>query len=89
METENFRINKEKQRFELEVNGSVAYLTYAVVNDVWHLPHTIVPKEIGGKGVGTRLVKQSLDYLLQRKIKHIPICSFIVNYVAKHQEYKS
>ena len=89
MNTEDFRINKEKQRFELGVNGTVAYLTYDVVDEVWHLPHTIVPKEIGGKGVGTRLVKQSLDHLLERNIKYMPICSFIVSFVAKHQEYKS
>ncbi len=89
MNTKNFRINKEKHRFELELSGNIAFLTYQVVDEVWHLPHTIVPKEIGGKGVGTRLVKQSLDYLIDRNIKYIPICSFIVSFVAKHQKHKS
>ena len=87
MDLEVFRINKEKQRFELEVNGVVAYLTYVEVDGVYQLPHTIVPKEIGGKGIGTRLVKQSLDYLLERKIKYMPICTFVVAFVAKHDGY--
>ena len=87
MELDKFRINKEKQRFELEVDSSIAYLTYNIVDEDWHLPHTIVPKELGGKGVGTRLVKQSLDYLRDRKIKYLPICSFITSFVAKHKEY--
>ena len=87
MDLKNFRINKEKQRFELEVNGVVAYVTYIDVEGIYNLPHTIVPKEIGGKGVGSRLVKQTLDYLLDRNIKYIPICSFIVAFIAKHEDY--
>lgn len=89
MELESFKINKEKQRFELVVNDVIAYLTYQIVDGVWHLPHTVVPKEIGGKGVGSRLVKQSLDYLQKNNIKYIPICSFVVSFVSKHQEYKN
>jgi len=87
MEKEAFRINKDKQRFELEVEGIVAYLTYDIVDGVWHLPHTIVPKEIGGKGVGKKLVKLSLDYLLDRNISYLPICSFVVSFVANNKEY--
>ena len=89
MKTEIFRINKDKQRFELEVDGTIAYITYDVIDSIWYLPHTIVPKVIGGKGVGTRLVKQSLDYLIESKIQYIPVCSFIVSFVANHQEYKN
>lgn len=87
MDLEDFRINKEKQRFELEVNGIVSYVSYEDVEGIYHLPHTIVPKEIGGNGVGARLVKETLDYLLERNIKYLPICSFIVAFVAKHDEY--
>ena len=87
MDLESFRINKEKQRFELEVNGVIAYVTYIKEAEIYHLPHTIVPKEIGGMGVGSRLVKQTLDYLLDRNIKYLPICSFIVAFIAKHEDY--
>ncbi|MCK5907061.1 MAG: N-acetyltransferase [Flavobacteriales bacterium] len=87
MDLEVFRINKEKQRFELEVNGIVAYLTYVEVDGVYQLPHTIVPKEIGGKGIGKKLVKQSLEYLLERNIVYLPICSFVIAFVANHKEY--
>lgn len=87
MNTESFRINKEKQRFELEVNSIVAYLTYEMVDEVWLLTHTIVPKELGGKGIGTRLTKQSLDYLIELNIDYTPICSFIVSFVDKNVGY--
>jgi predicted GNAT family acetyltransferase len=88
MDLEGLRINKEKQRFELELHETVAYITYEIVEGVYYLSHTIVPKEIGGKGVGSRLVKQTLDYLLENNIKYLPICSFIVAFVVKHKEYK-
>jgi|LGVD01.1.fsa_nt_gb predicted GNAT family acetyltransferase len=84
----NFRNNEEKQRFELDVDGVIAYLTYDIVDNVWHLPHTIVPKVLGGQGVGSSLVKQSLDYLNINKINFIPICSFITSFISKNPEYK-
>jgi len=87
MGLEVYRINKEKQRFELVVNETIAYLTYIDVDGVYHLPHTVVPKEISGKGVGARLVKQSLVYLIENKIEFLPICTFVVAFVNKHEEY--
>ncbi len=87
MDMEVFRVNKEETRFELVVDDIVAYLTYEEVDGVYRLTHTIVPKELGGKGVGSRLVKQSLDYMKERGIKYLPICSFVVAFVNKHEEY--
>jgi len=87
MDEDNFRINKDKQRFELEVDGVIAYLTYVDVNGVYQLPHTVVPKEISGRGIGNILVRKSLDYLIERKIEYVPICSFVLAFVAKHKEY--
>jgi len=87
MKNSIFRINDEEQRFELEQEGITAYITFDIIDGKWHLPHTIVPKALGGKGVGTKLVKLSLDYLKDRNIEYVPICTFITAFISKNTEY--
>ena len=87
MDNSQFKVNFDKNRFELEVSGAIAYLTYEKKDDVWYLPHTIVPKELGGKGVGSNLVRQSLDYLISNNIRFKPVCSFVIKFVEKHPVY--
>ncbi len=53
--------NTEKHRFELDVEGYVAASYYRRGAGIITFIHTEVPKELGGKGVGSRLVKGALD----------------------------
>ncbi len=88
MDNESFRIDKENKRFELNHNGTLAYLNYEDKNDVWLLTHTKVPTKIGGRGVAARLVKQSLEYLIDKNIKYKAVCSYIVNFLEKHKNFQ-
>ena len=89
MEEGDFRINEEKQRFELEIDGVVSIIDYTPNKRSWHLPHTYVPKEISGRGVASKLAKHSFDYMLENNINAVPICPFLVKFVKKHPEYNS
>jgi len=53
--------NTPKHRFELEVEGHLAAAYYERSGNVITFEHTEVPAELGGKGVGSRLVKGALD----------------------------
>ena len=74
-------------RFELERDGQVAYLEYALAGDVLELIHTEVPKEIAGTGIGSTLVKSALDWARERKVRVDVICPFVASYIEKHPEY--
>ena len=43
---------RERQRFELEADGHVAFSTYERAAGVITILHTEVPKELGGRGIG-------------------------------------
>ena len=80
--------NKEKSRFELEVEGYTAIAAYTLAGDVITFTHTEVPKELGGKGVGSQLAKGALDGVRAQKLRVIPRCPFIKAYIEKHAEYQ-
>lgn len=76
-----------KGRFELERDGNVAYLEYALVGPVLELIHTEIPKSMGGKGVASTLVQSALDWAREHKVKIDVVCPFVAGYLKKHPEY--
>lgn len=74
-------------RFEMEVDGYVAFILYRMQGDVIELVHTEVPTELAGRGVGTRLVRAVLDNIRGRGAKLHPLCPFVDAYITRHPEY--
>ena len=84
------QINHDKQakRFETTIEGQTGYLSYQDKGDVLIYDHTIVPQSLGGKGVGSALVKHALNYARDNDKKVLPQCSFVASYIDKHPEYQ-
>ncbi len=45
-----------------------------------------MPKELGGKGVGSKLVKGALEQVRRDGLKVVPDCPFVNAYIEKHPE---
>jgi predicted GNAT family acetyltransferase len=82
-----FSDNPAQHRFELEVEGHLAKTYYRIEDGVITFIHTEVPPELGGKGVGSRLIKGALDLVRARGLKVIAECPFVKAYIEKHPEY--
>ena len=54
-----------------------------------HLLHAEVPPALGGRGLGTRLVREALELIRSRGERIVPVCPFVVSFVARHAEYAS
>ncbi|UYZ68521.1 N-acetyltransferase [Moraxella bovis] len=82
--------NPATQRFEVTIDGHTGFLSYEVIDDdTLNYNHTIVPKELGGCGLGTALVKHALDYARDNGKKVVPNCSFVASYIDRRDEYQS
>ena len=81
------RDNSALSRFEMTINGEVAFVTYRLTKSVTVLVHTEVPKSLEGRGIGSKLVKGVLDSLRAEGRKIVVICLFIAAYLRKHPEY--
>ena len=79
--------NKAHHRYELTVEGHLAATYYSLSDGVITFIHTEVPPELGGKGVGSALVKGALDQVRAEGLKVIAQCPFVHAYIGKHAEY--
>lgn len=79
--------NKDHHRYELEVEGHLATEHYKLDGNVITFEHTDVPKELGGKGVGSKLVQGALDQVRAAGLKLIPECPFVKAWIEKHPAY--
>lgn len=80
--------NAAEQRFEMLVDGGMAFVAYRRNGAVLTLDHAEVPAALEGHGVGSRLVKGTLDDVRSRGLKIVPRCSFIRAYLRRHPEYE-
>lgn len=84
----NITHNQSAQRFNITIDGKTGYLSYQDLGDRLVFDHTIVPQALGGRGVGSALVKHGLDFARDQHKKVVPQCSFVANYLSKHPEYQ-
>lgn len=80
--------NAEKHRFELAVDGQIAATYYEIADGVITFIHTEVPPELGGKGIGSKLIKGALDQVRKDGLKVIPQCPFVKAFIEKHPDYQ-
>ena len=85
--TDNFRDNEEHNRFELDVDGTIAFVAYRKSPGAITLVHTEVPPELGGRGIGSKLGRATLDAVRAQGRKLTAECDFIRNYMTKHPDY--
>ena len=76
-----------KGRFEIEQDGEVAYLEYALAGRVLELIHTEVPEKMQGTGAGSSLVESALQWAREHHVKVDVICLFATEYIERHPEY--
>ena len=80
--------NEQAQRFETTIDGHIGYISYQEHADALVYDHTIVPPALGGKGVGSALVKHALNYARDHGKKVVPQCSFVASYIDTHPDYQ-
>ena len=81
-------MNEQTHRFEVTLDGEVAFTEYVLRDGAIILPHTVVPPAFEGKGVGSLLAKTALGYAREHGLKVKPLCPFIAGYIQKHPEWQ-
>jgi predicted GNAT family acetyltransferase len=78
--------NAAQSRFELMVDGHVAYLEYERTADTLTLMHTEVPDEIRGRHIGDRLVEAALAAGRSEGRRIVIVCPFARAYLRRHRK---
>jgi len=80
------RDNKAKSRFELDVEGGVAFANYRQTPRAIIITHTETPPALRGRGIASELIKAALELIRADGHKVIAGCGFVVDYLRKHPE---
>ncbi len=78
-----------EHRFVFEDDGHVAELVYRVLDGVMVLVHTGVPDELGGRGLGGRLVTAAVDRAEAEGLAIRPDCPFARSWLIRHPDVAS
>jgi uncharacterized protein len=81
--------NKDRQRFEVLIEGEYAYIDYR-----WHegelvIMHTFLPEAMRGMGIADKLAHHVLEYVKTSNLHARVYCSFVRTYIIRHPEYLS
>lgn len=78
----------EKNRFEMEVGGSVAVAEYDIQGGTIVFESTEVPAEMRGQGIGGALARGALETARERNLKVVPKCPFIRSFIEDNPEFQ-
>ncbi|MFM9850532.1 MAG: GNAT family N-acetyltransferase [Hyphomicrobiaceae bacterium] len=79
--------NTDLQRFEMQVDGGVAFVTYRRRGNEITLNHAKVPAALQGQGMGSELAHATLTAIREQGLKVVPRCSFMAAYMRSHPEF--
>jgi predicted GNAT family acetyltransferase len=74
----------DRGRFEAEVEGETAFLTYERAGDTVAMTHTIVPPPIEGRGVAGRLTSTAVEWARSEGLQIDPQCSYVRAWLRTH-----
>ena len=81
--------NEDKERFEIEVEGSFAFIDYKETSNKISLIHTEAEEALLGSGAAKAVVEKTLEYIKKGDKKLLPFCPYVFSYIKKNPEWKS
>lgn len=81
-------ITREESRFITHVDEHEALIDFRKNGNVLDAHHTFVPKEIGGKGIASALVRFMMNDARDKGEKIRPTCSYVETWLKRHPEYE-
>jgi predicted GNAT family acetyltransferase len=84
------RDNPAENRFEAYVDGRLAgFSAYQVSDGVITFTHTEVDDDVEGEGIGSALVRGSLDQVRAGTTLRVrPLCPFVRAWIDHHPDYR-
>ena len=74
-------------RYELDVDGAVAFIDYRKSGGSVAMLHAEVPAHLGGRGIGTALVRGALRLARAEGLQIQPHCGFVAATMRRHPDW--
>ena len=84
----NVRDNAEKSRFELDVEGEIAFANYRRRGSDLLITHVEAPPRLRGKGVASDLMHGIVDIARAEGQSLVPLCSYAAAWIRRHARHR-
>ena len=81
-----FKDNTENKRYELEIDGQIAFAKYAKDSQVVTIFHVETPPQLRGGGVAGKLMEQVVKEARAGGLKIKPECGYAALWMRRHPE---
>jgi predicted GNAT family acetyltransferase len=79
----------DRSRYEIDVDGRlVGLLSYRLAGGMITHRHTEIDPSVGGRGLGSALVRFALDDARARGLTVKPQCPFVAAFIVRHPQYE-
>ncbi|HEX6960042.1 MAG TPA: GNAT family N-acetyltransferase [Ferrovibrio sp.] len=79
--------NAAHHRFEITVDGAVAFASYRRADGIVTIAHVEAPPQLRGTGAASRLMQGIMERLRAEGVKVVPHCSYAAAWLKRHQEF--
>ncbi len=80
--------NMKLSRFEVEIEELLAVVDYVFKDNVYDIRRVYIPKQLEGRGLGSKLLEKTLEIIDKEGAKIIPTCPFVGYYLERHPDKK-
>lgn len=81
-------LNFHDSRFEISVDGQVAFLLFRLRGTRLSLIHTEVPPPLQHQGIADALATAALEYARRRSLRVKVICPFVAKFLTRHPAFQ-
>ena len=82
------RDNQASRRFELDVNGQIAFANYERRGSALVIRHVEAPLPLRGTGAAGRLMQGVAEIARTEGLKITPLCGYAWAWIQRHKEYR-
>jgi uncharacterized protein len=80
--------NPARSRYELALEGGVAFVDYQQAGNLRVLTHSEVPPALRGRGIGAKLVAGALQLAREQGVRVRPRCSYVVQFMERNPQFQ-
>jgi len=80
--------NQSDSRFEADIGGKIAILTYRRLGKSLVIDHTEAPPDLQGRGIASKLANAALEFARSQHLEVVPVCPYVTAYLREHPEYQ-
>ncbi len=85
---ESVVFNKERNRYEMNVDGNIVYADVRLKGDVLSIDYVEAPPVLRGTGAAGRFMQGLMEIARAQNLRVMPFCGYAASWINRHAEFQ-